>query len=205
MAFALNLLWFLCCGWLSALLWLVAALLMFVTVIGAPFGVAASRIASYVAWPFGRELVSAEALGERRLPGTGLANAVWIVLAGLWLAIAHIVTGLSCFLAFPLILPVFFGIAHFKIAGACFAPLGKRIVGKDTAQAVRRRAAESELLRRTSPHHQPVPQFPASPAQPPGGPATTASGGACSSCGQVNPRVARYCAKCGSALAPATT
>ncbi len=205
MTFALNLLWFLCCGWLSALLWFVAALLMFVTVIGVPFGVAAARIASYVAWPFGRELVSAEALGERRLPGTGLANVVWIVLAGLWLAIAHVVTGVSCFLAFPLVLPIFFGIAHFKIAGACFAPLGKRIVGKDRAQAVRQRAAESQLVRKTSPPPQPIPQAAPLPARPVGRPVGTASETACSNCGRRNPRAASFCAQCGSPLTPMAT
>ena len=61
-------------------------LLVAITIVGIPFAVAAFRIASFAAFPFGKELVDARAVGEDRILGTSLANLLWIILAGLWAA-----------------------------------------------------------------------------------------------------------------------
>ena len=149
MAFAGNLLWFVFGGGFFAwLAWILLGLLLCCTVVGIPFGMAAFRIAGFAAFPFGRELVDAQLLGEKRICGTGLANFLWIILAGLWLAIAHVLAGIGCFLAFALVFPVFFGIAHFKLAGICFAPLGKRPVTREVAEEARMRGARAELDQR---------------------------------------------------------
>ncbi len=146
MAFVGNVLWFILGGgFFACLLWLLCGLLLCATVVGIPFGMAAFRIAGFAAFPFGRELVDARLLGQKRITGTGLANFLWIVLAGIWLAISHVLAGVSCFLAFFLVFPVFFGIAHFKLAGVCFAPLGRKPVSKEVAEEARRRAASAEL------------------------------------------------------------
>lgn len=116
-------------------------LLLCCTVVGIPFGIAAFRIAGFAAFPFGRELVDTRLLGEPRITGTSLANFFWVILAGLWLAVIHVLLGISCFLAFFLIFPIFFGIAHFRLAGICFAPLGKRPVSIEMGQELRRRMA----------------------------------------------------------------
>ena len=149
MAFAGNLLWFVfgggCFAWLA---WILLGLLLCCTVVGIPFGMAAFRIAGFAAFPFGRELVDAQLLGEKRICGTGLANVLWIILAGLWLAIAHVLAAISCFLAFILVLPVFFGFAHVKLAGVCFAPLGKRPVSREVAEEARMRGARAEINQR---------------------------------------------------------
>ncbi|MDD4173031.1 MAG: YccF domain-containing protein [Kiritimatiellae bacterium] len=123
-------------------------LLLCCTVVGIPFGMAAFRIAGFAAFPFGRELVDAQLLGEKRICGTGLANVLWIILAGLWLAIAHVLAAISCFLAFILVFPVFFGFAHVKLAGVCFAPLGKRPVSREVAEEARMRGARAEINQR---------------------------------------------------------
>jgi uncharacterized membrane protein YccF (DUF307 family) len=121
-----NVLWFLLGGGLVAcLLWLVAGVVLAVTVIGLPFSIAAFRIAGFAAFPFGRVLVDARQVGEERIVGTGLANFLWIILAGLWLAIAHVLAGVVCCLT---LIGIPFGLAHFKLASICFAPLGKRTV-----------------------------------------------------------------------------
>ncbi len=149
MAFIGNLLWFVFGGGFFAwVAWMLLGLLLCCTVVGIPFGMAAFRIAGFAAFPFGRELVDAQLLGEKRIYGTGLANFLWVILAGLWLAIAHVLAGISCFLAFILVFPVFFGIAHFKLAGVCFAPLGKRPVSRELAEAARMRGARAELDQR---------------------------------------------------------
>ena len=96
MAFVGNLLWFIFGGGLfSCLGWFLLGLLLCCTVVGIPFGMAAFRIAGFAAFPFGRELVDARLLGEERIVGTGFANFLWIILAGLWLAIGHVLAGIS--------------------------------------------------------------------------------------------------------------
>jgi uncharacterized membrane protein YccF (DUF307 family) len=126
MALLLNILWFIFGGGFVAwILWVLLGGLLFLTVVGIPFGVAAFRIAGFAAFPFGKELVASRALGEERILGTGLANFLWIVLAGIWLAISHILAGATLCLT---IIGIPFGFAHFRLAAVCFAPLGKRPV-----------------------------------------------------------------------------
>jgi len=146
MVFVGNLLWFIFGGGLIACLsWFLLGLLLCCTVVGIPFGMAAFRIAGFAAFPFGKELVDARLLGEKRIVGTSLANFLWIILAGLWLAIEHVLAGIACFLAFFLVFPIFFGMAHFKLAGVCFAPLGKRPVSKHMGEEARKRGASKKL------------------------------------------------------------
>ena len=126
MALLLNILWFLFGGGFVAwLLWILTGGLLFITVVGIPFGWAAFRIAGFAAFPFGKDLVDARVVGEERVAGTGLANFLWIILAGIWLAISHILAGASLCLT---IIGIPFGFAHFRLAMVCFAPLGKRVV-----------------------------------------------------------------------------
>ncbi|MCF8092776.1 MAG: YccF domain-containing protein [Desulfotignum sp.] len=126
MALLLNVLWFIFGGgFIAWLLWILTGGLLFITVVGIPFGWAAFRIAGFAAFPFGKDLVDARVVGEERVAGTGLANFLWIILAGIWLAISHILAGASLCLT---IIGIPFGFAHFRLAMVCFAPLGKRVV-----------------------------------------------------------------------------
>ena len=145
---ALNLLWFFFGGGLIAALgWIVAGILLALTVVGLPFAVAAFRIANFAAFPFGSDLVDVELLGEEPLFGTALANLIWIVFAGMWLAILHVMAALACF---STLVGIPFGLAHLKLACVCFAPLGKRIVPSSVAEAARQRHAE-RVVRKLSP------------------------------------------------------
>ncbi len=121
-----NILWFVFGGgFFASLWWLLVALLLAITVVGIPFAAAAFRIAGFAAFPFGRELVDARSVGEERIVGTGLMNLLWIVLAGIWLTIAHVISGVVLCLT---LIGIPFGLAHFKLARVSFAPLGKRVV-----------------------------------------------------------------------------
>lgn len=151
MAFVGNLLWFLFGGGLFACLgWAILGLVLCCTVIGIPFGIAAFRIAGFAAFPFGRELVDARLLGEKRLTGTTAANVLWVVLAGVWLAIGHVLAALTCFGAFFVVFPVLFGLAHVKLAAVSFAPLGKRPVSSDIGAEARQRGAKATLDAKTA-------------------------------------------------------
>ncbi|MEH0022319.1 MAG: YccF domain-containing protein [Desulfobacter sp.] len=128
MALLLNILWFvLGGGFFAGLLWVLTGTILILTVVGIPFGYAAFRIAGFAAFPFGKELVDARVVGEERVAGTSLGNILWMVLAGIWLAISHILAGISLCLT---IIGIPFGFAHFRLARVCFTPLGKRTVLK---------------------------------------------------------------------------
>ena len=143
MTAALNLLWLLCGGLLLGVAWLVASLAMFVSIVGIPWGRAAFNIAIFTFLPFGHEAIGRQELTGEADIGTGdlgaLGNLVWFLLAGLWLAIAHLAVGIACFVT---VIGIPFGFAHFKLAGLSLAPIGKEIVPTAVAEAARRRHAE---------------------------------------------------------------
>ena len=121
-----NVLWFVFGGGIIAgLSWLLWGVVLALTVVGIPFAFAAFRIAGFAFWPFGRELVDARWVGEDRILGTALANFLWVVLAGIWLTIGHVVVGVALCL---MLIGIPFGLAHLKLASVSFAPLGKRAV-----------------------------------------------------------------------------
>ena len=94
----LNLLWIVFGGLWMAVGWLIAAVIMAITIIGLPWARAAFNIASYTLLPFGRRAVSRrDYLGEEDT-GTGplglLGNLIWLILAGWWLALGHLITAI---------------------------------------------------------------------------------------------------------------
>jgi uncharacterized membrane protein YccF (DUF307 family) len=112
----LNVLWVLFGGLWMAVAWLIAAVIMAITIIGIPWARAAFNIASYTLLPFGRVALSREELSGREDLGTGplgvIGNLIWLLLAGWWLALGHIVTAIG--LAITIIgLP--FAWAHLKL------------------------------------------------------------------------------------------
>ena len=125
MRFLLNVLWFIFgSGFLLGLAYGLAALICFVLVVTIPFGVAAGRLALYSLWPFGRTVVPRPTAGV----ASGLANILWVVLAGWWLALTHIVTGIAQCVT---IIGIPFGIANFKLVPVAFWPLGQQVVDTD--------------------------------------------------------------------------
>ena len=129
----LNVLWVVFGGLWMALGWLLAALLMAITIIGLPWARAAVNIASYTLFPFGRAAVSRETVTGQQDFGTGplgtLGNIVWLLLAGWWLALGHILTALA--LALTLI-GIPFAWAHLKLVPISLWPIGKTIVSQAT-------------------------------------------------------------------------
>ncbi len=129
LAFLLNLLWIVFGGLWMALAWVIAAALMAITIVGLPWAWAALNIASYTLLPFGRKAVSRAEYTGRHDIGTGplglLGNIIWLVLAGWWLALGHLVTAILLALT---IVGIPFAWAHLKLAGIALWPIGKVIV-----------------------------------------------------------------------------
>ena len=112
-----------------AFAWAIAAVLMAITIVGIPWTRAALNIAAYTLLPFGQKAISrADYVGHEDL-GTGLlgllGNVIWLLLAGWWLALAHLIT--AFFLAITII-GIPFAWAHLKLAGLALWPIGKTIV-----------------------------------------------------------------------------
>ena len=125
----LNILWIVFGGLWMALAWAVAAVLMAITIVGLPWTRAAFNIASYTLLPFGQKAVSRAEYSGSKDVGTGplgiLGNIVWLVLAGWWLALGHLVTAMLLAIT---IVGIPFAWAHLKLAGIALWPIGKIIV-----------------------------------------------------------------------------
>lgn len=122
----LNVMWLLFSGMWMAMAYAVAGLICFALVVTIPFGVACFRIAGYILWPFGNTVV------ERRDSGvaSGIGNVIWLVVAGIWIAIGHILAGIGFFVT---VIGIPFGIAHWKCVPISLMPLGREIVPSSTA------------------------------------------------------------------------
>jgi uncharacterized membrane protein YccF (DUF307 family) len=125
----LNIVWLLLGGLWMAFGWLVAAVIMALTIIGLPWARAAFNIAAYTMLPFGQRAMRRDALTGQADTGTGplglLGNLIWLLLAGWWLALAHVITAVILAMT---IVGIPFAWAHLKLAGIALWPIGKAIV-----------------------------------------------------------------------------
>ena len=117
----LNLIWLVLSGFWMALGYFLAGVIFCITVIGIPFGIAAFRIGLYALWPFGRTVVDKPTAGA----GSLIGNIFWLILAGWWLALGHLFTGILLCIT---IIGIPLGLASFKLIPVSLLPLGKDIV-----------------------------------------------------------------------------
>ncbi|MFC5185653.1 YccF domain-containing protein [Actinomadura harenae] len=124
MRFLLNIIWLVFAGFWMALGYAVAGIICCILIITIPFGIASFRIAAFALWPFGKTVVKRPDAGT----GSCVGNAIWLVFAGIWLAIGHVVTGVALCIT---IIGIPFGIANFKLVPISLTPLGREIVSTD--------------------------------------------------------------------------
>ena len=122
-----NIIWLIFGGLVLALGYAIVALVMFVLIITIPFGIASARIALFCLWPFGRTLVRRPDAGA----GSLIGNIVWFVLAGWWLALGHLITGVLMCLT---IIGIPLGLANFKLIPVALTPFGRDIIDIDQAR-----------------------------------------------------------------------
>jgi len=127
MRIVLNVIWLVFGGFWLAVGYAFAALVMLILIITIPFSLAAGRMALFCLWPFGRTLV--------RKPGAGtgalIGNVLWIILAGWWLALGHLITGIAMCIT---IIGIPLGLANFKLIPVSLTPFGREIVDIDQAR-----------------------------------------------------------------------
>jgi uncharacterized membrane protein YccF (DUF307 family) len=120
----LNVIWFVFAGLWLFIGYAFAALICFVLIITIPFGVASLRIALYGVWPFGRAVVPQAGKGI----GSTIGNVIWFFVAGWWLTLLHIATGVLLCLT---IIGIPLGLANFKLITVGLRPFGREIVSME--------------------------------------------------------------------------
>ena len=118
-----NILWIIFGGgfviWIEYLL---AGALLCLTIVGIPFGLQCFKIAGLGLLPFGKDIEEVKRGIASGTVGT-LLNIVWLVCAGIWIFISHVV--LCAGLAISII-GIPFAIQHFKLGVLALAPFGRR-------------------------------------------------------------------------------
>ena len=124
----LNIIWLVLAGFWLALGYVLAGVICCILIVTIPFGIASFRMASYALWPFGRTVVDKPTSGAWSVIG----NVIWVIVAGWWLALAHIVTGIAEALT---IIGIPLALANWKMVPISLFPLGKQIVPSDRIMA----------------------------------------------------------------------
>ncbi|MDU1352281.1 MAG: YccF domain-containing protein [Actinomyces sp.] len=125
----LNIIWFLLAGFWLFLEYIFFGIIACIFIITIPAGVACFRMASYVIWPFGREVVKRPDAGA----GSTFMNVVWFFVAGLWLTIGHITTAIAQFVT---IIGIPLAIANLKLIPVTCFPFGKEVVDSPDASII---------------------------------------------------------------------
>jgi uncharacterized membrane protein YccF (DUF307 family) len=125
--FILNVLWFFFGGLVTGLGWLLAGVLLAITIVGLPYAGAAFRIAGFAFWPFGKEIVHRE-VGLASGPLGLVLNVIWFVLAGWWLALGHVMVAVAEAIT---IIGIPFAIKDLQLAYIALAPIGRDVARVD--------------------------------------------------------------------------
>tara|TARA_B100000676_G_C17902937_1_gene745645 strand:- start:141 stop:614 length:474 start_codon:yes stop_codon:yes gene_type:complete len=116
-------------------------------------------IIGYCFLPFGREIVSTKYLkqfkdyeksNDKDLDDASglirfLANIVWVVTFGWFLALLHIVAGILNVLLIWTIVAIPNIMAHFRMVPVAFMPFGRKVISKELAKKLRDIRAEKDL------------------------------------------------------------
>jgi uncharacterized membrane protein YccF (DUF307 family) len=121
MRILLNVIWLLLCGFWLAVGYALAGIICCILIVTIPFGLASFRMADFALWPFGRQLVKRTDAGV----ASTIGNIIWIVVAGWWLALAHIATAVALAVT---IIGIPLALANLKLVPVSLVPLGRVIV-----------------------------------------------------------------------------
>lgn len=114
-----NILWLILGGLELAVAWAIIGIVLCITIVGIPLGIQAFKMAGLTLTPFGKSVVYGGGVGSL------LANTIWVVLVGIWMAIGYVIAGvLNCIT----VIGVPFGIQSFKMAKLALWPFGAQVM-----------------------------------------------------------------------------
>ena len=135
-----NILWLIFGGLEMAVGWFVAGIIMYISIIGIPWGRSCFTIGMFTLLPFGQQVIEREHMQGHGDLGTGclgtLGNLIWFILAGWWLALGHLLIAIAFFIT---IIGIPFAIQHLKLAGISLFPVGKSVVSNEAARHIKGR------------------------------------------------------------------
>ncbi len=132
-----NMFWFVLCGWLNALVMLVASACMAVTIIGWPIAKVLFNLASLGAFPYGKEIIretelnGKNSVGGLRKFGGLLANILFLPF-GIAIAIFNVL--MAGVLAITVI-GIPFAVVYLRLAKFIIWPVGAKVVTNKQAMA----------------------------------------------------------------------
>ena len=131
MAVILNILWLICGGFFAGCAWLFGGMILACTIVGLPWAFSAWRIAGFVFWPFGRQIVDRAAYTGESDIGTGcmgvFLNIIWFLFAGWYIALIHLFSAVFEAITF---IGIPFAYKDIQLAQLALAPVGKMVVDK---------------------------------------------------------------------------
>ena len=119
MSFIGNVFWFLLGGLPLALLWMLAGIFWFLTIIGIPIAKQCFKLAALQFAPFGKRIVD-----EDRSGVSLIANILWLIFGGIELALANLAVGITYAIT---IIGLPFARQSLKLAQLSLMPFGKRV------------------------------------------------------------------------------
>jgi uncharacterized membrane protein YccF (DUF307 family) len=129
----LNVIWLVLSGFWLFLGYALAGVVMCLLIITIPFGLQAFKLAGFALWPFGRSVV----FEPGRSGASVVGNALWVVLAGWWLALLHIASAIA--LAVTIVgIPLAW--ADLKLVPVALLPFGSDVVDGEAPPGQRGRA-----------------------------------------------------------------
>lgn len=120
-----NIIWLVFGGIAIAIYYMVASLILMLTLIGIPFGLQTFKLGVFALWPFGKEVITHPTSGCLTL---GM-NILWLLTGGLKICILHCFLGCAFCLT---IIGIPFGKQHFKLAEIALTPFGREIAPQDS-------------------------------------------------------------------------
>lgn len=124
-----NILWLIFGGLGMAICWALIGVVAIITIVGIPWAKSCFVIARLALLPFGSDVAKRDELSGDEDIGTGtlgfIGNIIWFILAGVWLAIAHLTLAVASFIT---VIGIPFGIQHIKLSLLALAPIGKTVI-----------------------------------------------------------------------------
>lgn len=112
-----NIIWFIFGGLFLGLSWALLGLLLYITIIGIPFGSQCFKAAKLTFAPFGKKVTT-------NFHAHPIANILWAVLVGWEMALSYLVSGLACCIT---VIGIPLGIQAFKLSALALIPFGATV------------------------------------------------------------------------------
>lgn len=122
MKFIGNILWLIFGGFVIFVEYMVAGLLLCITIVGIPFGLQCFKLGILALWPFGQKIEYMD-----YAPGclSTIMNIIWLFIGGIWIMLTHVFFGILLGIT---IIGIPWARQHFKMASLALTPFGRRLV-----------------------------------------------------------------------------